>query len=202
MITKTCLICKVEKEVKEFKNCLDKCNVCYRKEYRLKNIDKIRKYNESRKQQALEYSRKYNIEHPGYSNLWYKKNFDKAAKRMQDYQATTRGIYFNCKSSAKKYGNLFNISLGDFSEWYDSTDKQCAYCTRSLQEVLSQDKLKITERLTIDRKVNQLGYVKNNLNLACYICNRTKSDFFTEEQMKKYIGPLIKENCLNENRAK
>ena len=50
-------------------------------------------------------------------------------------------------------------------------------------------------RLSIDRKDNSLGYEKGNLALACMICNKIKSDFFSEKEMleiaKKYVTPRV-----------
>ena len=38
-------------------------------------------------------------------------------------------------------------------------------------------------KIDLDRKDNNLGYVKDNLCICCYLCNRTKSNFFTYDEM-------------------
>lgn len=47
--------------------------------------------------------------------------------------------------------------------------------------------------ISIDRKNNNQDYQLPNMCLACKLCNRLKSDFFTEKEFKeiaiKYIKP-------------
>ena len=47
--------------------------------------------------------------------------------------------------------------------------------------------------MTIDRKDNSIGYLLENCVSCCFVCNRTKSNFFSAEEMKaigeKFIRP-------------
>ena len=85
-----------------------------------------------------------------------------------------------------KYRTSKNIiSQKRFKIWYKQQKKECVYC--KTKEVKNE-----TYRLQIDRK-NSLGfYNKNNMVLACRICNIAKGNFFTFEEMK-LIGKIIKE---------
>lgn len=46
--------------------------------------------------------------------------------------------------------------------------------------------------ITLDRKDNEKGYVKDNIVLCCSRCNLIKSNFFNEEEMlligKEYVS--------------
>ena len=76
-----------------------------------------------------------------------------------------------------------------FRDWFNGADKRCHYCG------VTADALKETGRtktsLSVDRKDNKVGYVVDNMALACHRCNNIKSDFFTEADMMK-IAELIK----------
>lgn len=68
----------------------------------------------------------------------------------------------------------------------------CHYC--GVENILLEyycDVMKInTPWMSIDRKDNSKGYTPENTVSACYICNRTKSNFFTYEEQCK-IGKEI-----------
>jgi hypothetical protein len=53
-----------------------------------------------------------------------------------------------------------------------------------------------TPWMTIDRKNNDLGYTPENCVTSCYLCNKTKSNFFSYEDMleiaEKFIKPKLK----------
>jgi hypothetical protein len=48
----------------------------------------------------------------------------------------------------------------------------------------------------MDRLDNAFGYVKGNVVSCCWDCNMARRDRFTVEQMKKFIGPAIREAKL------
>ena len=48
------------------------------------------------------------------------------------------------------------------------------------------------------RKDNDIGYVKNNLVVCCWECNRLKSDRFTYKEFIK-LSPILKEIMQNRN---
>lgn len=43
----------------------------------------------------------------------------------------------------------------------------------------------------LDRLDNSLGHLQDNVVPCCQECNRVRSDVFTPEQMRRFIGPAI-----------
>lgn len=93
------------------------------------------------------------------------------------------------RSNAKVSGRLCSLTLDEFRLWYESQKKVCHYCS------LPEERIGITglNRFTIDRKDNDVGYVRENICLACWICNKIKSNVFTESEFReiaqKYVRP-------------
>lgn len=46
--------------------------------------------------------------------------------------------------------------------------------------------------MTIDRKDNRLGYVRENVVACCFNCNRIKGSFFSSEEMMFIAENIIK----------
>lgn len=67
-----------------------------------------------------------------------------------------------------------------FVAWYISAEKTCVYCGISEAEAISR----FAHRLHIDRKITNLGYVLDNICLACQRCNLVKNGYLTFEQMQ------------------
>ena len=82
----------------------------------------------------------------------------------------------------------YNDKRRGFIQIYDFTNKEflefiknpCYYCG-------DNNGIK-----TLDRKDNNLGHTKNNCVVACYICNETRWDNFTVEEMLE-IGKIVKQ---------
>lgn len=89
-----------------------------------------------------------------------------------------------------------NISRAEFTDWYENEPKVCVYCEISEEDLgIFPDRYnKTTTRLTVDCKDNELGYIRENLVLACHRCNTVKSDLFSFWEMleigQKYIRPI------------
>jgi hypothetical protein len=54
-----------------------------------------------------------------------------------------------------------------------------------------------TPWMTIDRKDNSLGYTVENCVTSCYLCNKTKSNFFSYEDMLEIANNFIKPKLKN-----
>lgn len=90
----------------------------------------------------------------------------------------------------------FNIEDHEFDEWLNAQEKQCVYCGIHEKELqCKQDKKQ--RRLTVDRKNNSIGYCLDNICLACFRCNNSKSNFFSYEEWmtvaKQFIRPRLDE---------
>ncbi|KKT68115.1 MAG: Restriction endonuclease PacI [Candidatus Uhrbacteria bacterium GW2011_GWF2_44_350] len=81
--------------------------------------------------------------------------------------------YASKKATCKGKGIDFEISAEDFVDWYSAQPKTCHYCGREFKDKFDTK---------IDRKDARGGYRPGNLVLACFMCNRLKSDIFTEEE--------------------
>jgi len=126
---------------------------------------------------------------------WYKINKKRILENQKIYKKiyskTLSGIFTKIKHNAKKRNIIINFSKEDFIKWYDTQCQKCYYCNRTLKQT-KKDKIfnNNSYRLSIDRKNNNEGYKLNNLVLACFNCNRIKSNVFTEQQMLK-IGIVL-----------
>jgi hypothetical protein len=100
------------------------------------------------------------------------------------------------RQNAKARGVFFGITQPEFIAWYEATPKLCHYCGATPEYLAGNERLYERHRgLTTDRKDNSKGYANGNLALACYTCNRTKCDIFTEQEMleigAKYLRPKV-----------
>lgn len=117
-----------------------------------------------------------------------KKNRVKVNSTHRKWLKTTRGVWNIIVWNAKKR-NLDVMSFAEFDKWYKQEEKKCIYC------LIEKDETKT--RLSIDRKDNKKGYIKNNLALACYRCNRIKGKDFTYEQMLEIGSKYLRATGLS-----
>lgn len=116
-------------------------------------------------------------------------------KKYYQKEKYSAGRVFNIiRDSVKRRNIELIITKKEFKDWYNACEKKCEYCRISEKDVFKISKK--TKRLTIDRKNSNIGYLKNNLVLACDRCNRIKGSFFTYEEMLK-IGEIIKNKIKN-----
>ena len=81
-----------------------------------------------------------------------------------------RNRFSMARSSAKKSGHSFDLS---FDQWFELVKKSCIYCGGRLPDAGSG----------LDRKDNAREYTIDNVVPCCTICNKTKSNVFTYEEM-------------------
>jgi hypothetical protein len=80
-----------------------------------------------------------------------------------------------CRSRSEKFNIPFSLVLEDIK---NVIDKPCTYCGK-------------TEKIQIDRKTPELGYVTSNIVPACSRCNRIKANDISHDDMIKlaeYLG--------------
>lgn len=123
-----------------------------------------------------------------YSHVNQNRIYDQNKKWRQ----TPNGIWCSIQSRAKKYNIPLDIKRADFINWYTNVEKVCVYCG------IDEDSNKSyrghnSYRLTIDRMDSNAGYKMSNIVLACAVCNTTKSNVLTYEQML-IVGKMVKEN--------
>jgi len=183
-----CTKCGIDKPITEFyksnkykSGIRQGCKFCcslYRKEYHIKNKDRE------------------NVN----SKQWRKTNIGKDRESKLKYSRSPSGIYGKIKNRARCREQIFNITMKSFLSWYNSISKTCVYCGRTHEKVVETTSkyAKGVNRLTIDRKDNDRGYVEGNLVLACNLCNMVKREFFSFEEMKD-IGKIIRKKVVIEN---
>lgn len=81
------------------------------------------------------------------------------------------------RAKEKKFGIC---KYEDFVLWWIITPDVCYYCGGEMKKVHEKGNI-----ISIDRKDNNVGYVIENMVKACFVCNDTKGQYFTEDQMKK-----------------
>lgn len=101
--------------------------------------------------------------------------------------------YKSLKRNALVWNRGLFFTQEELYEWIRLQKQECIYCGITPEEIRTSnfhiyDKYK---RLTIDRLNNNVGYKLDNIGLACMVCNRTKSNIFTYEQMKE-VGIIIR----------
>lgn len=99
-----------------------------------------------------------------YSRLW-SRNSLKAFRNNLKKGAIRRNIYFGMQPE-------------EFIDWWQEQEPRCYYCGRE-----NEDK----RTMQIDRKIGSEGYIINNIVLACFECNRLKSDLFTDTEWLEIV---------------
>jgi hypothetical protein len=115
-------------------------------------------------------------------------------KHLSDHRRQCTGKatrYSSTKNNAKRRGVPFEITAREFNEWILKESRTCHYCGVQEQQ-LSEHKRNKQRRLTIDRKDNSQGYKLDNICLACFRCNSTKSNFFSYENWMKIAVEMIR----------
>lgn len=118
-------------------------------------------------------------------------------KQLDDYNKiyrTSASRKFVHLKHRSKYKNFkFDIKRDDFLEWFNNQTKTCHYCGIKI-ECCHKNK---RQRLSFDRKNNNLSYTLDNMVLSCYGCNAIKSDYINYETMIE-IGKLIRKQRESE----
>jgi 5-methylcytosine-specific restriction endonuclease McrA len=89
------------------------------------------------------------------------------------------------------------MTLEEFATWYNTQNgrHECHYCR--LPEAVLPDIQARTQvghplkRLGLDRIDNDRGYSVDNIVLCCFPCNKAKGNVFSQDEMKKQVGPSI-----------
>ena len=117
-------------------------------------------------------------------------------EHIRKYDAIRRlganGKYDKIKARAKR-AKINYCTRVEFVMWFNIQKHICHYC--GVEEeiapviVLRKDGIR---QLEIDRKDNRIGYIPDNMTLACHICNKVKNNVFTEQEMLEIAEKHIK----------
>jgi len=118
-------------------------------------------------------------------------------KRGREYNNSPVGIYSRIKGRANyERKKPFNLIKNDFIEWYNAQPQNCVYCEISEDDIVIWETHfnRWVKKLSIDCMDNDVGYIIDNLVLACERCNTIKGNMFSHEQMleigQKYVRPI------------
>lgn len=110
-------------------------------------------------------------------------------KRLTGIEGPSKLVYRNYRSKARKRGFEFNITYEEFMSLVQSP---CIYCggTESsyFNPVTGHDKKFLYTG--IDRINSSQGYIVENIQACCKICNRAKSDM-NEETFLKWVEKVF-----------
>lgn len=99
-----------------------------------------------------------------------------------DETSRIKRLYYNYRQYDRKH----NLSLPDYSvaEFHKRIrEGKCLYCLGK-------------EKLGLDRIDNKKGHTKDNTVVCCGLCNKTRSDNFSVEEMK-LLGSVIRRIKIN-----
>lgn len=102
------------------------------------------------------------------------------------------------KQSAKDRDIEFELTAADIESVFKDGSYKCAYCGMTLDQSYQL----LNQRLELDRIDSHRGYVKDNVHLACAICNRFKGSFLRESEVRrlgKIIFKAITRQCTKRN---
>jgi hypothetical protein len=100
-------------------------------------------------------------------------------------------IYNFLVATANKRNHIITITYEDYLEF--TNIKICHYCNSNIVWVpYSRNRLGIKDGrgYNLDRKDNNIGYIKENCIVCCGRCNRGKNSVFTYEQWYKMTEPF------------
>ena len=176
--TKVCSVCKRALPLERFwKNKHNTTGI----HFRCKGCERV--YRDNRKEQSFkdvptEHELKHTFKvcslckrNKSLGQYWLLYN-DSSLRRAQ---CGTCSRFMRARLKSKNRGRPFALSISD---WCHITDQPCTYCGLSSTGA--------------DRIDNSLGYTLDNILPACGECNRVRGDFFSVEEMKLQIGPVIR----------
>lgn len=136
-----------------------------------------------------------------YMREYYKKNKERLAPMIRAnvsrFQKTPKGHYSVVRWNAKKRGLPF-MSQDDFLKWYASEKaEKCFYCGVSREQAYPiRWSGKTVRRFSVERLDNTLGYSLGNIVSCCIVCNSTRSNLFSRDDMVS-IGAVIFRKWIN-----
>ncbi len=106
---------------------------------------------------------------------------------LQPYQALYNNFLKHCKSRNIEQ----DIDFAQFSEY--CKNNICHYCHGPIK--FAKHNLTVNgHSYNLDRKVNNIGYLKVNIVVCCWRCNDGKSDAFSYEEWYNMCSYLRKQN--------
>ena len=109
------------------------------------------------------------------------------AKMAVYQQGNPSGLYRKLKQSTQAIGQTMDMNAEEFAHWLERQPSSCHYC-----DVTFSDSSKDLSSRTIDRKNNDIGYIKSNMVVSCRKCNIIKGSWFSSAQMSQIARTYLK----------
>ena len=93
------------------------------------------------------------------------------------FESLFNHLLYNCK----RYKKETDLTYEDFIEF--TKEVECCYC-KSKIEWFENSLCKNGYKYNLDRKDSSIGYLKENIVVCCWKCNKSKSNILTYEEMK------------------
>lgn len=173
----------------------------YNRQYNLDHQEQIRQQKKQRyqdnKKEALEYNREHRAQRNVNSKKWVAKHPETVKKLNSNFRErnrirtrqkgrarsqTPQGKFEAYKASAKSKQRIFELT---FEQHFNPNalttfwQKPCTYCRCSI------------DTIGLDRIDNSKGYTLDNVVPCCKVCNLTRGNRFTYQEMVNIVGPAI-----------
>jgi len=104
---------------------------------------------------------------------------EKVAKHTNTLKGRLNRLVIGARKSAKDKGLAFDIDVNDVISSWIIQEGKCLYTGWDMTTITGDPKL-----VSIERKDNSIGYLKNNFILVCWCANRARNtldlSFFIE----------------------
>ena len=114
----------------------------------------------------------------------------KCTQKKRPYEHILNELIHSCLN---KTNHFIDLSYEDFVSIIENSN--CHYCDKKLkfnEHTRDENSNYVSRAYQLDRKNNDLGYIKENVVPCCWNCNRMKSDIYSYEDFIK-LSPILKE---------
>ena len=114
----------------------------------------------------------------------------KCTQKIRPYEHILNELIHTCNNKTNHY---IDLKYEDFINIIENSN--CHYCDKKLEfskHTRDENSNYTSRAYQLDRKNNNLGYIKENIVPCCWNCNRMKSDIYTYEDFIK-LSPILKE---------
>lgn len=114
----------------------------------------------------------------------------RCTQKGRPYEHILNELKHTCQNKSHQE---INLEYEDFVSIIKNSS--CHYCSKELTfnpYTRNENQEYVSRAYQLDRKDNNLGYLKDNIVPCCWNCNRMKSDIYTYEDFIK-LSPILKE---------
>jgi len=149
------------------------------------------------------------------------KTYPEIEKNMRIKRKDTQKLFKETEEERKKISNIrkkyytrkeYFLEFKEFYTWYENQKQKCGYCGISQENLYvlfnkenrilpyldktikyTKSPKRSSGTLEIERVDSSKKYEKDNMILACPLCNNAKSNLIDEESWRDFFVPVMKE---------